>query len=360
MVFVRRLLFRFSSWRPSYWMLAGLCLPVMLTLPSTASAATSEGGPVMTAPTIYPIYWGSRWKVGPAASVARLQMQGLMNSFSNSSWEGILTQYWGSNGFPSHSVVRAPYYIDTHSGEVPTGLTKAGVASEVSAAIAANAEAGWPQSPTINDLFVVFTPQGTTWAEEAHFCGYHNGGNGNYPIALVSWEEQGSPGECGHTLVLSHEFAEAVTDPYPPTSWSRSEIADACQTEHSTLNGYEVTKLYDNYLGGCREADSYPAQLAPEEIADEPAEVTSTSATLEGHAVPHGVDIKWYWFEWGSLSVSEHKTARSEFFPRREPWSASAAISGLTSGKHYKFRLVVEDAEFFNTQTGSVREFVTP
>lgn len=293
--------------------------------------------------------------------MARLETFSFLGSLSGSAWQGILSQYWGPAGFISKTVTRVPNYVDERVA-APTGLTDAAVRNEVSEAIKANEAAGWPQSPTINDLFIVFTPTGTTWAEENSFCGYHQR-IGAYSYAYVGWESKS--GSCSHTVTLAHEYAEEVTDPYPNESWglsrgNREELVDVCGAARGFLNGYEVPQIEDNYLGGCREADANPPQLTPEFITDEAAEIGSTTATLKGHAVPHGVDIKWFYFEWGTASVSEHRTSTTEFFPQKEPWNASTSISGLQSKTTYKCRLVVEDGGFpFNAQKGQIREFKT-
>jgi hypothetical protein len=342
-------------------LIAALCAPALLIFPAAASAAVSEGGPVMTTPTIYPIYWGNYWNVDPGSFIAKNQMNGLMNSFSGSAWQGILSQYWGSNGFVSKTVTRAQPYIDKRVVR-PKNLTQAAITNEITEAIGINAGAGWPQSPTINDLFVVFLPYETTWAEAHTFCGYHQR-NGAYPYAVVAWES--SNNLCSHTVTLSHEFAESVTDPYPTESWgvsssNREELADACTFVRGTLNGYEIADVEDNYLGGCREADANPPQLAPEFVTDAPTEVTTSSAMLQGHAVPRGVDVRRFYFQWGTSSVTEHSTELTAFWPPGT-WTASAPISGLSSGTTYKYRLVVQDGEFpFNQQRGQIVEFKTP
>jgi hypothetical protein len=315
----------------------------------------------MTTPTIYPIYWGSAWK--GAGFFRKSELNILMNQFSGSAWQGILSQYWGSNGFVSKTVTRATPYVDARVS-TPQNLTQAAVRTEVEEAIGANVAAGWPQTPTVNDLFMVFTPEGATWAESGSFCGYHGRG-GNYPFAYVGWRTP-SGQSCSGSVTLAHEYAEAVTDPYPTEGWAlsrlfREELVDVCGSERGTLGIWEVPKIEDNYLGVCSASDASPPQLAPEMITDTPTEVTASSATLKGHAVPHNVDISSYRFEWGQLSITEHRTPLTEFFPEEAPWNASAAISGLASKTTYKYRLAVSDWAFpNNTQRGEISEFTTP
>jgi hypothetical protein len=335
----------------------------ILAVPSFASAnVVSQGGQVESSPHLYAVYWGNNWNTNSTAASERSRLNGMMEALSGSSWQGILSQYWGPGGFISKTVTHGTPYTDTRVS-APASINSSKIATEASEAIKANEANGWPKSPTSNDQIIVFTPPGTTYATPADHenCGYHFP-NGSYSVSYVGWDA--NFGECAHTVTFGHEYAESASDPFRD-GWrffGGEEIADLCEfAERGFLSGgYEVPSLWDNNLEKCALADANPPQLAPEIITDEATEVLAKKATLNGHAVPHGLQIKKFYFEWGLFKANEHQTAEQEFFPHHEPWNAAATITGLSPNTTYHYRVVVVDSEFpFNKQKGQEAELKT-
>ncbi len=348
--------------------------------PSLAREVTTHGGPVETQPHVYAIFWGSSWN-GAGAEV-RGALETLYKQIPGSEWQGILTQYWGPEGFPSHSLSFTSYTDTAHDGAL-SNVTDAAVRTEVREIIAANKANGWPQSPSVNDQFVLLTPPGSLYATEPAACGAHNymQESPQAVYALVSWgflNEKGAYGDCGHTVTAAHEFAEAVVDPRLTgwKDWSSSgegEIADICGREkEGSVGGMAVTSLWDNSSKGpfgeskgyCSGADYAPPQNAPQ-ILTEAASAAPLEATLHGTITPNGLDVGNYYFEWGTTAKKfGHKTAAKgwccgPFASEVEP----ATITGLLRNTTYYFRLVVEgpkELEGTSVIPGSELSFTTP
>jgi hypothetical protein len=352
------------AWLPAIMVFAALFL-----IPSLARAAvvTSHGGPVASKPHVYEIFWGSNWNSEPGAA-ERTRLQTMFGEISNSAWQGILTQYWGPEGFVSSELSLGTPYTDGRVA-APSGLDTTKMRTEVSEAIKANEKNGWPQTPTANDQFVLFVPPGTTYASEAEHlnCGFHIR-NGEYAISYVGWdrEESGTVHTCSRTVAAGHEYAESVSDPHFDAwkDWrfaQPDEIADICGFEERGFlpGGIEVPALWDTHLGRCAVSDPNPPQVAPEVLTESPG-VTATGATLRGNVVPNGLAVEAYYFEWGTTTQSYGHKTKQEFFPTGGPYKVTAAISGLLPNTTYHFRFVAVDEGFPpNTTPSKDREFKT-
>jgi hypothetical protein len=152
---------------------------------------------------------------------------------------------------------------------------------QIASALAAAASSGnFPV--TTNDIFVTFYRAGqevTDGSENSAttFCGYHTSVNytkgtvSSYMNYAVLPNESAAPG-CAYagttqsdfnnmTPVLSHELAEAITDPTVPNAWltlSGDEIADICSDSYSDAapvpyqgQSYWLQYLYSNVAQGC-------------------------------------------------------------------------------------------------------------
>jgi hypothetical protein len=291
----------------------------------------------------------------------------MFEEIPGSSWQGILTQYWGPGGFISSEVTHGVPYTDERVS-APSNLNVESMRTEVREAIKANEKNGWPQTPTSNDQFVVFVPPGTSYSSEAEHqnCGFHIRSE-EYAISYVGWnrEESGVLHECSRTVTAGHEYAESASDPHLD-AWKDwpfehpEEIADICGFEERGFlpGGIEVPALWDNSANRCSVSHSNPPQIAPEVKVETPA-VKATEATLQGSVVPNGLDVEAYYFEWGSTTSYGNRT-KQEFFPTGGPYNATAKISGLTTNTSYHFRLVAVDEGFPpNTTPSKDLEFKT-
>jgi hypothetical protein len=342
-------------WRRFCALLATPCIAFLLAFPALATATvTSHGGPVATSPHVYEIFWGEQWLRAPIRG-NRSQLERLYSEISNSAWAGILSQYWGPGGFAGKELQQSSY-VDTRV-DWPTNVTTQSMVTEIQEAITANASNGWPQSPTANDQFVVFTPSSATYSlGSVNYCGFHSEFGVSTAWAFVPWPHAPFTG-CSMTLTAAHEYAETVTDPLL-NAWkvwgSGEEVADLCGLEARGFlsGGTEVPSLYDNSVTNCSTSDATPPQMAPEAVSESATNISSTQVTAWGTGKPNHVEFERYWFEWGTTTSYGHSTTVEAWFGGQKNTQVNAVISGLTSGTTYHYRLVIEDKVAGTKQKG--------
>jgi hypothetical protein len=239
-----------------------------------------NGGSVEVTPTVYLIYWD--WAgTNPDAESYVNDFFGVVGG---SGWANIDTQYCEGTTTGAQTCTtgtnitnnggQVAKVITDDSNPVPTKPTQSQIAAE--AVKYAN-----QYDNLANATYIVLTPTGhsmrgfgTSW------CAWHSAAsssNGNVAYAYVPYQpdagaacgqsfvNSGSSGIYdGYSIVAGHEYAEAVTDPYPGLGWldsSGSEIGDKCAwnsaTSNQLLNGgtYPVQPLWSNAAnsgkGGC-------------------------------------------------------------------------------------------------------------
>ncbi len=382
--------------RASLLLLMGAIAGIVCLVAAAGAGATallrSHGGPVETKPHVYEIYWGSGWNSGTPAT-ERGKLEAMYGEISNNAWQGILTQHWGPElsgektafSFISKEVPHGTPYVDT-AHPVPSEVNTAKLNTEIGEAIKANKLAGWPQEPTVNDQFVVFTQPGTSFSSEINIsdCGEHPSASAGYDanvpyvFDLIPWGHE-SPRNCSMTGTASHEFAESATDPYGNgwRDWTTGgEIADVCgyiELGEGTLSGVEVAALWDDLkepFEGCSLGHGSPRQAAPAILTNEATGVTSSSATLNGSVELNNLIPGGYYIEWGTYQPFEpyerlqHRVNVEH--GTGSPIPLEVSVSGLAAGTTYYYRVVVEDAganPFEESkeyeQLGSVKEFRT-
>jgi hypothetical protein len=153
---------------------------------------------------------------------------------------------------------------------------------EIQAELQKQIDAGVLPKPDDNTLYMTYFPPGMTIAIEgmhscSEFCAYH-GFNGTPQSAHFYYGVMPDLGGacafgCGFsahvdnvTSISTHEFCEAVTDPFPtpgnspayPQAWNDnagSEIGDLCADSANTLTAgskhFKVQAEYDNSTGAC-------------------------------------------------------------------------------------------------------------
>jgi hypothetical protein len=94
---------------------------------------------------------------------------------------------------------------------------------------------------------------------------------------------------------------------------------------------------------------------APQVVTGTATSVTTSSATLNGTVNPSSRATTWY-FDYGTSTSYGKQTAKKDAGSGTSPVAVSAAVTGLTSGRTYHFRLVaVSDA---GTSRGSDQTFL--
>jgi serine protease len=231
---------------------------------AAASNLLYGGGPVEHTPRVYLVFWGSQWN-----SDGNGVQSYLTNFFSgvgtgSDNWSTIMTQYTdNSGGRPSFgSSVLGGTWVD-NGASAPSNASASDISNEAN-----NGAAHFGVSGPDADVFVV-SPSGTSpdGFPNTGFCAWHDwNGNvafTNMPYVLDAGASCGANSVQnqldGFSIVGGHEYAEAVTDPEPPSGWVASdgeENGDLCAWQNLTpLNlssgSFAVQPTWSNAAGGC-------------------------------------------------------------------------------------------------------------
>jgi hypothetical protein len=220
---------------------------------NTANPLLYQGGAVLGSVHIYVDFWGPEWQA-PGQAAVESYIDGFYTDVGGSRWAGIMGEYCSgiainSSSCPTgSSFIKNPAHqlqasmIDTNP--VPATPTQQDIQNEAAKAAGLF---GYPS----DSVFMVYTPTGksqigfgTAW------CAYHSWvpvGSTNVAYGYVPYLPDVGP-SCGgnsvsgpldgFSIVGGHEYAEAVTDPFPGgnpggSGWldptiAYSEIGDKC------------------------------------------------------------------------------------------------------------------------------------
>lgn len=261
-------------------------------------------------PAVYLIYWGSAWAKGfqTADSDGKLfsskTLQNYLNSFfanvGGSPWAGVQTQYCNVALVGSMSCIGGAGFVTnpkhqlkgtwTDATPVPDDIITLGLAENLFddpiAAEAQRAMAHFGFDPQAT--YIVLTPPGPVATGQPVYCGYHTqttsvdglGNPARIQYAFIPWLNTNWPGVgttgCGMhnvnpassafgngifdgwSIVVGHEYSEAVTDPdnfaTVQDGWNDiqgSENADKCawtNDQNITLGGrqYAIQPMWSN------------------------------------------------------------------------------------------------------------------
>lgn len=224
------------------------------------------GGPIVTSPKIYLVYWGTSWNTTTGDPKAA---KGLLASFlghiGGSVWNGVTTQYTQSGGAhvgnPGGNFGGS--YVDT-SSKPASRPTDASISAEASKAATHFGVSG------SNASIVVALPHGVVPnGFKTQYCAWHSW-NGKVAYTNLPYLPdagtgcgQGSvnsPGTLdGYSIVEGHEQAETETDPEPSSGWTDSsgaENGDKCawtSLSNQSLNGvsFPMQPTWSNAISGC-------------------------------------------------------------------------------------------------------------
>jgi hypothetical protein len=241
------------------------CRVRRLNQPQVSGALTYGGGAVATNPVVYLDFWGSQWDSDSNGVESYLQslFSGLGDGSDN--WSTTMTQYTDGSGNPvtfSGSVLGGTWVDD--SAPAPSSASAADIAAE-----AQNAASVFGVSGPNVDIFVV-SPSGTSpdGFPNTGFCAWHdwNGTSAytNMPYVLDAGSGCGADSVQsqldGFSIVGGHEYAEAVTDPVPPSGWTDpsngEEIGDLCawtnlQAISFDTGTFAMQPLWSDVDNGC-------------------------------------------------------------------------------------------------------------
>jgi hypothetical protein len=268
-------------------------------------------------PHVHVIFWGHGWIYHTAL---REKVLDLYRSLNNSSYSGILTQYFDHSG-PIGNETDLSSYTDSRETSVEkegetTIVVEGDAEKEVHYSI--NNQPGWG-SPGVEDQYVVIpAPEyehffgefcayhewdhayGTTWtllpypSEEQEECIENYGASYDWQelqiVAAHEWSETATDPRIGYEGDLGWEGINGETYTYKGKVYrEEEEIADACYglarlNPAEIASGVWAQRIYDNYKNSiwsetCAGSDPSPARFSPA-IAAASVDEASHSAEL--------------------------------------------------------------------------------
>ncbi|HKW60357.1 MAG TPA: hypothetical protein VJR46_11465 [Candidatus Dormibacteraeota bacterium] len=237
--------------------------PIVIVPLRTAAAApvaaprlSYRGGPLLTAPEAFLLFWGDPWRDEPQATyMARL------NDFFEYVVASPLIDQLGEYNVQDYTIGHGKRVgAIALTTAAPASVSDGDVRAMIKDQIASNPAVA---QPTPNTLYFVFLPPGVTSELDGgsscvNHCGYHNNDGGLYYAVLPFPDCDGCIGGLAPfdalTTTSSHELCEAITDPVPAGGWyddSNGEIGDICAWQTKQLGGYTVQLEWSNAQGMC-------------------------------------------------------------------------------------------------------------
>jgi hypothetical protein len=229
---------------------------------ATAAAAppqlTYRNGPLIVAPEVFTIFWGSAWQQGaPSALAARL------NQFFDDILAGPLIDQLAEYSVPGQEISHGKRTGTTTIAEpAPRPSVSDTAIQHLLQQEIATSEA--LPHPTPRSLYFIYLAPGTRVVQGGGascqaFCGYHNDISGQIFYAVMPYPGCGGctgglPVFDALTTTSSHELCEAITDPIPGRGWYddvNGEIGDICAWKTKTIGPYTVQLEWSNKAGQC-------------------------------------------------------------------------------------------------------------
>jgi hypothetical protein len=225
-------------------------------------------GVVMGSPTVVHVYWGAYW-LTDAGTADRAAIDAFTGMVGGSSWWQITSEYADASGtLPGAPTQRAPAFASDSEPPPQLYSTDTGLHEFLTAQLQSG-----NLSYDAETLYVVLPAPGTLPPRGE--CGHHSyysatldGHRKKVIYALVPYLRGDADASCGGgasangasvdeiTVTLSHEVAEAVTDPYLD-AWGKgtsNEIADQCDNGFVASWGgaqLAVQQLWSNHAFAC-------------------------------------------------------------------------------------------------------------
>jgi hypothetical protein len=331
------------------------------------------GGPVQNEPRLMLIFFGKEWEAGSALA-RRHELEATAEGLPGSGYQNLLTQYSSIDGPISPGPLLGSPIIEKYYDrrEITTKIDGPAAAREAREVIRLTG------GGDTNATYAVLPAPGTAGAE-GRACGFHEeyGGSGITampgPSIAVILTTEGDVG-CGPpSVVLTHEYAESVTDPQGGSGWSGSdkgdtEIGDLCNYlgPQRMADGVLVASLWDDSKNACEVEDNDPGSLPigpyTETSKRNPSLEGATNLTVESEALetsiyPCNLEAHYY-FEYGTSTAYGSKTTESVVSVAWGGVKVSATISGLMHNVPYHWRVVVSTSN--GTADGPDHEFFVP
>jgi hypothetical protein len=225
-------------------------------LGSAVANVTYHGGPLLTNVQVESVYYGQPWSTDPTLQQQVQQIDTFLPYFVTSPYFATLKQY--NAGYGS-------YLNDVIISQDPPGgqsIDDTQIQQHLNSEISGHQLS----TPTANSLYILFTAPGVVVTDNGqnsvnNFAGYHSfftdsAGAGVY-YAVIPYPNGGVSALQlttfqQDTLILSHEIAEAVTDPDTQSGWfdpQQGEIGDIAEGTSGVLGGYVVQGVWSQSAG---------------------------------------------------------------------------------------------------------------
>jgi Ca2+-binding RTX toxin-like protein len=215
-------------------------VPAILFTPQFGAEHASNVGRNMSDPVVDLVFWGSQWNKSPGLSTSAYTKS--VSNLLNSIYLSQLVEYTGP---PNTAVIAALGNTAVDPSNPPANFTPLDLDSVVANEIdLGNLPVPHPNQVTPQDvLYLVITQPGTTSASGPSVGGYHTITPGGRIEGWIS--DDGSLDDS--TINLSHEMAEAITDPAyqlgvvaaPGAQWPIPDANEICDHE-AELYSYRV------------------------------------------------------------------------------------------------------------------------
>ncbi len=271
------------------------------------------GGALLQNVQVENIYYGSAWLNNPTLYQSAVQLNGVMNDITQSSYMDMLGEYYVGRGQFQDGQINPN---DPYRGNIVDD-------SEIQGMLDWNISQGYFQPPSPNQLYVVYTAPYVDVTlgggdSQHNFLGYHNTfwdpnlGSIYYAVIAHPVGNADIPGLNyfqQQTKVTSHELTEAVTDPNTQSGWrdyyyTGEEIGDLCNNPPLGMyHGYVVQSEWSNYWQGCALPNDatwfYPNSPSPGDhggpgslrVIDTPASRDTTGFARLSDLAGLGVDL---------------------------------------------------------------------
>lgn len=238
-----------------------------------------NGGAVITSPVVSTSFWGALWS-DSAHQAAAGRLNQFVRDLLNSNFMNILSQYGVGSGNGSASFGQSSFVANA-----PNQLTDADIQNLIQSNINAGAIPE-PLTGNASQVLIIFFDENTEENDPnlgVVLCepsgdnafGYHNSfttaaGNSFYYGVIPGLDDACIQSSCGgdpncslapgltqeqrRTQVASHELAESLTDPTPPTGWydqsdpNSGEVGDICNGQSDSItvgaNTWTVQRIY--------------------------------------------------------------------------------------------------------------------
>ncbi len=333
------------------------------------------GGPVQHEPSLFVIFWGSKFFEGfggPGVLTAlRSFYLGLREDRGEpgeKSWQGIISQYFDNKG-PGSKTVQVPAFWEIH--ETPTELTNEKVEEKIEQAVQEHRV-----TPTYETQFIVALAPETNYSKFKTECGFHSVDAEGYSYSVVPYAgdigcEYGAGPVPETAGTAAHEFAESATDPHTDqpgyestVGWAveeagGEEIADICplKAERPPEDFWYAQQIYDAKKGECSLTDPpYPPPSLPLAATSASSGVMTTQAAVSGSVTPNGPAATDY-FQYGTTNEYGSSSSPSDAGTGIYNVPAGATLTGLKPGTTYHYRTVA--STWAGTSFGEDATFTT-